>query len=59
MINRSGKTKSMGQDVNKRWETYFWGGKKALKGTIMNNELGHSNVKIKDGINTNNALMPS
>lgn len=37
----------------------FLGWEKALKGTIMNNELGHSNVKVKDGINTNNALIHS
>ena len=37
----------------------FFGWEKALKAAIMNNELSHCNVKNKDGINTNNALMPS
>lgn len=40
------------------WETFCgWG--KALRGTIVNHELGHCNVKNKDGISTSNALMPS
>lgn len=36
----------------------FLGGK-ALKGTIMSNELGCCEVKNKGGINTNNTSMPS
>jgi len=57
MINRSGKID--GTRFNYRWDTGFVNGKKALKGTIMNNELSHCNVKTKDDINTSNALMPS